>query len=212
MTSLIDNDVVLKASCYGLVDELLMPICTAIPLAGVLGTARFVLPRRIRRIGLSGGTDLAVARLESLLSSVETVEPTDQEQQAAADFELAAQRAGLNLDVGESQLCAVAVGRDIPQLLTGDKRAIAAMEALLDYDVRLATLHGRICSLEQIVFAALRRNGEGVRTAICNQPSVDKTLTICSGCRNEWSRETMVECLQSYIEDLRKQAYRVMTR
>jgi hypothetical protein len=130
----------------------------------------------------------------------------------AADLELAAQRAGLGLDTGESHLCALALSRGIRRLLTGDKRAIVAIEILLDRDSRLSALCGRIWCLEQLVILALGNDSTGsIRLAICGQPAVDKTLAICSGCRAEATKEVMVECLESYLRDLRGRAARVLS-
>ena len=210
MTSLVDNDIVLKTSCYGLVSQLLLPVCESLELAGVLGAVRFVVSHRIKNMGLNGGPADALQHLESLLNLVSTVEPTTEEQMMAADFELAAQRAGVGLDSGESHLCALAVSRKIPRLLTGDKRAIAALEVLLDCDARLSHLCGRVC-LEYLVFRALDNEPEGlVRAAICKQPSVDKTLTICSACRSDITGPVMLQCLESYLRDLRSKAVRVL--
>lgn len=210
--SLIDNDIVLKSSCYGLVDELLLPTCETLKTAGVLGAVRYVVSNRIRRIGLNGGPDGALQFLAALLESVSEVEPTSEEQLMAADFELAAQQAGVNLDAGESTLCALAVSRQIPKLLTGDKRAIAGLEDLLDSDARLSYLCGRVFCLEQLVRRAIENAPDGiVRSAICKQPSVDKTLTICSGCHGAPTATVVLECLDSYLANLRKKAGRVLS-
>lgn len=212
MTSLVDNDIVIKVSCYGLVNQLLLPICESLKAAGVLGAARFVTSHRITKIGLNGGPAEALQHLATLLALVSTVEPTSEEQLMAADFELAAQRAGVNLDTGESHLCALAVSRQIPRLLTGDKRAIAALEVLLDSDERLSHLCGRVFCLEQLVRRAVESEADGfVRAAICKQPSVDKTLTICSGCHSATNETVVVECLDSYLGDLRRKAARVLS-
>jgi len=212
MTSLVDNDIVIKVACYGLVNQLLLPTCETLNAAGVLGAARFVAAHRILKIGLNGGPAEALQHLEALLELVSTVEPTSEEQLMAADFELAAQRAGVNLDAGESHLCALVVSRQIPRLLTGDKRAIAAMEVLLDSDERLWYLCGRVFCLEQLTRRAIERDNDGlVRAAICEQPSVDKALTVCAGCQSATNEAVVVECLDSYLGDLRRKAARVLS-
>jgi hypothetical protein len=212
MTSLVDNDIVLKASCYGLVNQLLVPSCGSLKAAGVLGAARFVVSHRITKKRLDGGPTEALQHLATLLDLVSTVEPTSEEQAMAADFELAAQRAGVNLDTGESHLCALAVSRQIPKFLTGDKRAVAAIEVLLDLDARLSYLCGRVFCLEQLTRHAIESEPDGlVRAAICKQPTVDKTLTICSGCHAEATEAVVLECLDSYLGDLREKAARVLS-
>ena len=179
MNILVDNDIVLKLSCYRLVDEVLIPMCESPHLLGVLGAVRFVASRRIERLGLEGGHAEAIEELNTLLNRVQTIEPTDEEQSIAADFEIAAQRAGVSLDTGESHLCAIAISRTTQGLLTGDKRAITGLNALLDQDDRLLYLCGKLFCLEQIVAKAINRNPTLIHSAICGQPKVDKTLAIC---------------------------------
>ena len=149
--------------------------------------------------------------LSSFLGMAVVVEPTDEEQRIAADFELAAQRAGLSLDTGESHLCALAVNRQVPRVLTGDKRAIAAIEGLLDADQRLGALSGKVYCLEQLVLIVLSvDSNDKLRGSICTENSVDKTLAICFSCRGNSSFEATAECLGSYIRDLRSKAPRVL--
>jgi hypothetical protein len=146
-----------------------------------------------------------------LLARAVAVEPTDEEQQIAADFELAAQRAGLSLDSGESHLCALALTRQVPRVLTGDKRAIAAIEGLVDVDQRLAALGGKVYCLEQLILIVLTPDSnERLRDSICTEISVDKTLAICFSCRSNSGFEATAECLGSYIRDIRSKAPRVL--
>ncbi len=60
------------------------------------------------------------------------MEPTDREVAFATNLELTAQRAGLQLDVGESQLVAIVIERAIATFDTGDKRAIVSLEKRSD--------------------------------------------------------------------------------
>ncbi len=211
MISVIDNDIVLKVVCYGLIDELLLPVCKSMNASGILGTARFVIWRRLRKISLNGGPTEAVTRLEGLLRTVSIIEPTDEELQVAADLELSAQRTGVNLDTGESQLCAVAIKRCVAWLLTGDKRAIAGLEVLLDHDQRVQGISGKVLCLEQLVLAAVDRDMvDTVRDAICAQSIVDKTLAICFSCQSCPPVQSIREGLQSYINALRGSAPRML--
>ena len=78
----------------------------------------------------------------------------------AADLEFRAQTTGLDLDVGESQLCAVLVMRMVPMLLTGDKRAISAIEHLFDLEPRIGWIAGRVYCLEQLFAQFAPRGGD----------------------------------------------------
>jgi len=215
MTALIDNDILSKGSCYGLLDELLSPLSVAGDPFGVLGAARFVVSKKILKKTLNKGSDAAIKILHDFLKRAVVLEPTEREQTMAAEFELAAQRAGVGLDVGESQLSAILVCRLVPLLLTGDKRAVQAIEQLLDSESRLAAISGKIKCLEQLVLDALifSNDSDALRRAICAEVEVDKTLTICFSCKSHMGAgRNHTEGLQSYITDLRQRAPRVLAR
>jgi len=212
MNALIDNDVLLKGACYRLLGQLATTICADSPVVGVLGSARFVVPRKMEKVNLRGDRAAALKVLFMFLSEAEALEPADNEQRLAADMELAAQKHGVNLHEGESLLCAILVQRALPSLATGDKRAIVAIEMLLDIDSRLLAVRGRVKSLEQLFAAALVRHGcAALRMAVCAEPEVDKSLAICFSCSSHSVEDTTVmEGLQSYISDLRRKAGRVL--
>ena len=213
MNAVVDNDIILKAACYGLLDEFLGPSCESIDLAGVLGAAAFVTRQRAKKMAMKGNTEAVLARLNSFFSSAVTLEPTDQEGILAAEIEYVAQRCSVNLDSGESQLCAVVITRGIPLLLTGDKRAICALEVLLDADQRLLKLSNKVRCLEQLISIALSKGqGAHLKAAICAEPSVDKALSICFSCTTGGGDEqSFAQGIESYITTLRSNAGRLLT-
>jgi hypothetical protein len=208
----LDNDVMLKAACYGLAEHL-WPEDGETGLA-VLGTARFVVPVYIERAKLAQGPKQALADVEALLDRALRLEPNDQEVALAVEFEEAASLAGLALDGGESMLCAIALLRGPAFLHTGDKRAIKALEALLDSLATLAGLAGAVRCLEQLVLGAVAAAEcfEEVAGAICAEPSVDKTLSICFSCFSEShaGHEAARSALENYIAELRANAPRML--
>lgn len=212
MKALVDNDILFKGACYGLIGDLVSPICGDPGSAGVLGAARFVITKKIKRTALRGSVAKALSSLDVFLSQAVVVEPTENEHVMAADFELAAQRAAVPLDAGESQLCAVLISRLLPMLLTGDKRAIEAFETLLDIDPRLQSLCGKVTCIEQLAARLLAQtDATTLRSSICAEPQVDRTLAICFSCTSEGIRpESFREGLQSYITALRAAASRIL--
>ena len=212
MKAIVDNDILFKVACFGLFDELILNNCQSVGSVGILGAARYVVPKKIQKNVEATIATAARAAFQAFLDVAVIIEPTEDEQVMAADFELAAQRAAVALDSGESQLCAVLIARVIPLLLTGDKRAICALEHLLDSDARLNALAGKIRCLEQLVLQPLScENYSQFRVAVCRQPGVDKTLAICFSCRLEQATlEGITEGLRSYINDLRSQAERIL--
>ena len=212
MDALIDNDVLLKAACYRLLTELTSTICSRTSAVGVLGSARFVLAKKILRVKLRQDRGAALGLLSEFMKEATVLEPGEEEVSLAAQMELAAQQRGVFLDGGESLLCAIQIQRAVPLLATGDKRAIVAVGRLIDTHRRLKFLCGRVKCLEQLFEAGLRLYPFAVlRDAVCAEPSVDKSLTICFACRSPSVMDSTVEeGLQSYIKDLRKNANRVL--
>lgn len=211
MKSLIDNDVLVKGACYGLLEPL-AAIVRGVERSGVLGAARFVVPKRIQRQRLRRDRRVALESFGEFLKRNDIVEPTTEEARLASRLESRAQMLALNLDVGESQLVAILVLRAVPFLLTGDKRAITSMESLLDVEAEVAPLLGRVKCLEQLVRGIVDRDGTSpTRGVICAEPDVDRSLSVCFSCVSpEISHESICAGLDSYISDLRAAARRVL--
>lgn len=212
MNALIDNDILMKGACYQILPALLGVLPGGGQGYGILGAARFVVPKLLERARLVSGDAKAQESLQAAITASEVLEPTSSEQELAAQLESGAQALALNLDAGESQLAAILASREIPLLVTGDKRAIRALEELVDAVPALEPIVGRVHCLEQCVQRLIEHEGdEVVCTAICAEPSVDKALTICCSCAGGVrSRETLRKCLAGYIDELRIAAPRVL--
>jgi hypothetical protein len=211
--ALIDNDVLAKGACYGLLLDLAAAVAGAASRCGILGAAQFVVPKIIDRQKMNRDPGGAREVFQAFLAQHDIVEPTLPEQQLAAELESAAQALALNLDAGESQLTAILVTRTIPLLVTGDKRAIIAIERLIDTTLRQHDIAGRIQCLEQAMQRLIAATDiNDVRRAICAEPSVDKALTICFSCSSpDVARASIREGLDSYVTDLRANATRVLS-
>jgi len=212
MMALVDNDVLLKGACYRLFSHPITTDC-AVNRIGYLAAAKFVLSKRIRQARLRGDAVEVEAELVSFLAKHEAIETTAEEQTLAAALEAMAQDIPVNLDAGESQLLAVLALRTLPALITGDKRAIIAIERLLDATAELAQVIGRVTCLEQLVrHAIINSNASAIQEAICREPDVDRALSICFSCfSSERTLETVVQGLDSYISDLRQKAPRALS-
>jgi hypothetical protein len=204
---LIDNDVLIKCSCYSILDQLRGPWEQSGEV-GVLGAARFVVGKYLERRGTIQDRAAAQQCFQEYLSSVTILEPTIDELKLASAIEEAAMLLGVELDSGESQLCAIAVFRGSSLLLTGDKRAITAAEKLRRNVAEITALDGRLICLEQAVMGVAGRIGiDTVRVRICAETAVDRSLSICFECHALGEgRPLDVTGLTSYIRDLRGQA------
>jgi hypothetical protein len=212
MTELIDNDILLKGSCYGLLHDLVATNCQSMPI-GYLAVAKFVLSKKLRKVKLRGELAQVESGLNTFLSEHEAIEPTSEEAALASELEASAQAQALPLDTGESQLLAILATRGATALFTGDKRAIMATEQLLDCIPMLATVVGKIKCLEQLVKRVLEGKGlDSVRGIICGEPDVDRALTICFQCFTSCVQlEDVLAAFESYINDLRNGSQRALS-
>lgn len=204
MTAAVDNDILLKGAGFGLLKELLSAIPAQVNEVGVLRAAKFVVVDRLRKAKL---TD-ALVLFEQVIQQVQSLEPTESEAKFAAWMEYEALRANLNVDSGESLLCAITIKRAFAWLVTGDKRAIKSLEVLISSVVDITKLAGKVVFLEQLILRIIQdTNARIVQRAICAQPSLDKALAICFSCASpEVGPESWLQCLLSYVHDVRESA------
>jgi predicted nucleic acid-binding protein len=207
----IDNDILFKAACYRLLSDLIGVIPCEIPEVGILGAARFVVRALLGRAKLAGDTAEIGALIDEFFRHAEILEPTTEESRFAAELEFAAQRADINLGTGESQLCAIAIGRSA-RLVTGDKRAVAAFELLLAELRRLSELADGVICLEQLFVRLLAiRNPADIRQSVCREAGIDRALALSFSCHNdEVGPDSWLEGLDSYISDLRNVAKTIL--
>jgi predicted nucleic acid-binding protein len=206
----LDNDVILKAVRYG-ATELFWPSATRL---GVLGAGKYVLAGRIKRENLADTKATIEDDLAAFLDRTEVLEPSEHEVRGAAELEREAQKRSLPLDAGESQLAAMVVERAIAVMSTGDKRAIASFEQLLEAAPWLRALCGRVRCLEQIALAVARddQTFETLARCVCSDHGADKTMSICFSCYGgrDPLRSAVEQGLVSYIEALRGNALQVL--
>lgn len=204
---LIDNDVLIKSACYSILDQLRGSSDQHQDVA-ILGAAKFVVGKYLERRGLIKDRAAAQRRFQDYLSTVSILEPTIEEVKLASAIEETAMLLGLELDSGESQLCAIAVLRHPALVLTGDKRAIASAEILTQSVSQLASLAGRLVCFEQAIMGVVERIGlDTTRVRICAEATIDKSLSICFECHAmAESRPIDLTGLLSYIRDVRRRA------
>jgi len=210
---LLDNDIALKTCCYDLVGE----VCTL--LAGdqfalaVLGVAKFVLRKRIEKSGKIEDRQRASTALGELLSKATKLEPNIAEVELAASFEVHAQMVGVAFDPGESLLLAALIRRSALALVTGDKRAIVAVDQIATALDLHTSVDGRLLCLEQVVLALCETMcAAKIATRICAEALVDMAMSICFSCSTGCFEEARtLDGLQSYIADLRKQSGAILT-
>ena len=207
LSTLLDNDILAKATAYSFLEELESALALRVDEFGVLGSAIFVLkPKRLAK-AFDGG-EQAHERLKEFASRVLTVEPSEEETILAVRLENLAVQNGLELDVGESQLAAITIFRELKILCTGDKRAVIALEKLLEHELQMAVLCGKVVCLEMLVLKLSQLRGHDfMREKVCSSTGNDKSVEICYQCHQTSVDHQEIEgCLFGYVRRLQDQA------
>lgn len=205
--ALLDNDIVLKACAYRCHEVLLQAATMADGPPSMLTVAGYAIRSRLERSRAFVDRGAAITAFDQLLCHLTLIDPNEDEVAVAADLEALASERGLQLDVGESQLLAILLGRGLSLLFTGDKRAIEAIGCLAPDEVgpRIVCLERFMaCVLETIPCADLRIH-------VCSEPQVDKAMTICFACGSEHTEpENVAAGLESYAGSLARTSAGVM--
>lgn len=208
---LIDNDILHKAACYGVIPSLLGHVPLDIHQYRVLGAARYVVRRKLKRRPPQRGADTVIAEFEREIARFLELEPTDEEVRLAAELEAMAQSLNVSLDVGESLLCAVITARGGGYILTGDKRAITAIEVLLANGAQLSAEQRLVCLEQLFVWMIQREDFQAIRDAVCLEREVDTAIYTCFSCNSDdVTPGSCEQGLGSYIVDLRASAPRTL--
>jgi hypothetical protein len=203
--AVIDNDVILKGVSYGFLDSLLAALPGAPFAYGALGTARFVLPKALKKRP-PGRAAEAMAELAVALDSLETLEPSEQEAALAAELEYEALRQTKAMHPGECQLVAILVTRTLHHVLTGDRNAIAALGTMSPpASLDPSRLAARFICFEQAVRHLMDAQGAApVKTSVCAERDVDTAMRVCFSCASpEVGEASWIEGLENHIADLR---------
>jgi hypothetical protein len=207
--SLADADVLIKGACYDVLRKIADHLALESSIT-ILGASRYTVPHHLERDSRISNHAAAIARWEDFLRSAREIEPTSEELALATEIEEAAAAGHLSVDVGESQLAAIAILRGSADLLlTGDKRAIRSLERLLEAISGLSRLAHRVGCLEQIIASLLNTTGvEEMAEGICSEAEVDVALATCFSCHSgaPCTLDSALEGLTSYIENLRADA------
>lgn len=203
----VDTDVVLKSAALR-VGTALLRVLSLHGEPGALGLTHLIAERQLRKLrGLRDGLG-AQLELRRILDGLAKLEPNEGEVLLAAEFAARAQEQGLPLDSGEAQLFAMLLSGRLPLVVTGDKRAIAALSKLLNAGDERDRLAGRIACFEQVIEAIFAIEGEHeVRARVCAEPDVDGALRLACSCDQEgWHPEQLREACASFVGSLKGKA------
>lgn len=195
MVYFLDNDVILKLTTYRMLDEALD--CLEIDRSDirVLGSARFVFGSKKMQKKYSA---------ETLLSAIEFVRNcTTISAQDNDEYRLLEKQAKNDIDPGEATLIAATFHESASLLATGDKRCLQALFRIESLELIHQKLQGRVICLEQIICKSIETQGfDWVLERVLPHLDCDKALKSAFGSGSNSQCETVLETLNSYIQDL----------
>lgn len=214
MAGLVDTDIIFKTTIYRLVNEFFSCAPELTSELATLSATRFVVKQKIIQKMDAQTAETSIKYLLSVIDQFQMLEPTEEETSIAENFEYFAATENLNLDCGESQLCAILISRGYTRIFTGDKRAIKAIEFLNKSSPVLGALENKVICFEQVIRAILDSVPlDRVRATICDNRDADKAMDICFCCRSESvSEQSVREGLGSYINHAIEEAPKVIDK
>lgn len=192
MIVLADNDIIHKLCCCQLVPEFLAWLKVPPTEVYVLNELKFWLRRKVKN------STAALAQAEIFLAQTQTVPAAKVE---TLDI-------FLDLDGGEQVLfAALYENKDVHQLMTGDKRALRQIGALLPKHPYLKQRldHVRVDCLETVLLGLHHEMGfEALRDKVLLGLDSDKVLGMTFGAYRDEAH--MHASLKSYIQDIQNYA------
>lgn len=193
---LADNDVLLSAAHWGLLDHVPGLVGATWEQMAVLDS----FPHRVRRADPKLFRDPSVAA--ELATRLDRCAPLPELSVRA----LAALQGQTGIDPGEAVLVAALINQPGRQLITGDKRALGALSALSDA-LGADTLKERFLCTPQLLWCALTALGPAALVEhVRRYPDYDKATLAVFGRTGPRSQEDIEAGLRSYLKDLDRAA------
>lgn len=197
MTLFIDNDALLKLAIYDLIDTALTMFNFQPGDIHVLATAKYALlpaKNRLRHCK----TEESAERLEVFLSKATKLNAESVDSEV-----LDALSAKPCIDPGEALMFAMATSDLDSNIITGDKRALAALHDGSGLESVRNALAGRVLCLELLFLFLVEGDFGRVQASVRSQPNVDKALTNAFGVSAQASLASVRAALNSYVQHLR---------
>lgn len=193
---LADNDVLLSAAHWGLLDVVPTMVGATWEEMAVLDS----FPHRVRRADPKLFRDPAVAQY--LAQHLNRCAPMPEPSMSAIE----AMQGQTGIDSGEALLVAAMMNQVGRRLVTGDKRALVAMSALRE-TLGTDALQGRLLCTTQLLWHALEVIGSDALVACVRRyPDYDKATLAVMGRSGARSCEDIEAGLRSYLNDLDRTA------
>lgn len=199
MIFLSDNDIVEKLAVCDLLDDTLAAFAVTRSDVSVIPTLRHRIGGRARARAENRLGAEVVARLLDFLEGVQEIRDYSSEDQALLDDIV-------GIDPGEAVLLAATGVVTDYRLLTGDKRCLRTLATVPECQSIALRIQGRVLCFEQVIRRLIDHFGfDHVHSRIVPVLlSCDTALRTAFGSGVHATEPNVVECLQSYIDELRK--------
>jgi hypothetical protein len=197
MVYFLDNDVILKLTTYRILNEALD--CLEIDRSDirVLASARFVFGSK--KLQKKYSEEILLSAIE-FVESCATISAQDNDE-----YRLLEKQAKNDIDPGEATLIAATFHESASLLATGDKRCLKALFSIESLELIHKKLQGRVICLEQIICKLIETQGfDWVLERVLPNLDCDKALKSAFGSGSNSQSGTVLETLNSYIQDLQK--------
>lgn len=193
---LVDSDALLKLAQYGLLDTLVTMFGVDIGNIQVLATAKYsLLPAKNRLLRCKDEDD--ANRLEEFLTRLTPLSSADLDTNL-----LDILSAIPSIDAGEALLLAAGARDNGALVITGDKRALAALCADPSVAQVKEALAGRVVTLEVIFWQLVNQDFNHTQSRVRSKPDVDKAISNAFGVSAPATIDSVREALASYINHL----------
>ena len=198
--TVVDNDIVEKLCRWNSVDGLSECLETDVCSIGYLGSLRFVVGKKLNRMGLLAASE----QFDQFLQAATEIDLSESELELAASILEFSGNSGLEFGAGESILFSVGILRHLQSVVTGDKRAICSCTAIAEEIPVIKQLKGHLLSLEQVLGTLVKIHGQNeIRSRVCSDATADKAAEICFACSaTTFSEGDAIKALSSYQFDL----------
>lgn len=193
---LVDNDALLKLARFGLLDALVTMFGVNARDIRVLATAKYSLLPAKNRLLRCKDEDSA-NRLEEFLTKSEPLSSVDTNIHL-----LDALSAIPSIDAGEALLLAAGASNYETLVITGDKRALAALCADSSISKIANALAGRVVTLEVIFWQLVNKCFTHTQSCVRSKPDVDKAIRNVFGVSTPAPIDSVRVALASYINHL----------
>ncbi|MEE3715705.1 hypothetical protein V2H45_02975 [Tumidithrix elongata RA019] len=193
LTCFLDNDVILKLSAFDLFDETLSILNLSWQQLQVVSSAQYTF-RGKRYINQYSEPVCQKAIAIARQCQIVTVESIS---------EFALLNGVKKIDAGEAELIAATANREVFWLVTGDKNCLEALATAPNLESICNRLRGRTICLEQLIYKLIELKGfTWVQERIIVGQECDRAIKIIFGWSEPASEATVLEGLQSYINDV----------